>query len=95
VAASGQIASVSVSAELGETVAALRAESTLPIDFTNLPVFFTDTPANIRWITHGQIFEFDNVGGTGESTLDLNVDGESRLTSVGFSWENRPLNLRR
>ncbi len=92
VANSGATASEIVTVRLGDSKETLNAQSSMPLDFD--PFFFTDTPVNLIWLLNDREFLFDNVGGTGQSVLTLDLDYNNHdLNRITFEWQNRPLNL--
>lgn len=78
---------------IGDTFADVQANSSLNMGLDATRVFFTDTPVDVRWRDDERTFQFDDVGGTGEAVLLLNFVDDTRLDSVEFAWQNRPLNL--
>lgn len=96
VAASGPIARDTVRMRLGESVGELRARMpsavTYHADFNEFSP--SDDPMNIEWEVGAQRFAFENVGGTGQSVLNLIFDVERPgLNVIEFAWQNRPLRL--
>jgi len=65
----------------------------MKLDFGLARTFITDTPANLQWRTDGNEFEFKNVGGTGETVVQLDIDEQEQLEVIDFAWQNRPLNV--
>jgi hypothetical protein len=92
VAKSGAVASEAIRFRLGDSKEALNAQSSLPIDFNHF--YFTDTPVDLTWMLGKDEFLFDDVGGTGQSVLVLDLDYHDKLLSrITFNWQNRPLSL--
>lgn len=92
VAKAGATASEVIEFRLGDSKEALNAQSSMSLDFD--PFYFTDTPVNLTWLLNDREFSFNNVGGTGQSVLTLDLDYNDRgLNRVTFEWQNRPLNL--
>ena len=95
VANSGATASETIRFQLGDSNEAVQARSSMPLDFgLTGGFFFTDTPVNLVWLFQGSEFQFENVGGTGQSVLVLSRSAKGDgLGMVTFNWQNRPLNL--
>lgn len=91
VAASGPLAEATYAFELGGDIP--------PELFRRSPMgdnlaFHTDDPVNLKWRSPAGAFLFSNVGGTGQSVLEMNRDWRTRrLSSASFAWQNRPLLL--
>jgi hypothetical protein len=93
VAASGPNSANHIALQLGDSVAELQSTSSLPLkNFDGLATFTSDTPINIDWQIGPQHFVFSDVGGTGDSVLQLDLGIEdNRLDHISFAWQNRPL----
>lgn len=99
VAASGPRAAGYLGLRLGASVRDMEEASSpgarLTQAFGTNRVAHTDEPLHVRWeAATGRQFVFDDVGGTGQAVLLLNLAIEAeRLHSFSFAWQNRPLNL--
>lgn len=99
VAASGPRAAGHLGLRLGASVREMEAASSpgarLAQAFGTNRVAFTDEPLHVRWeAAAGRQFVFDDVGGTGQAVLLLNLAIEAeRLDNFSFAWQNRPLSL--
>jgi len=89
----GADATDTIQFEIGDAFEEVQANSSLSMGLDATRVFFTDTPVDILWRDNERVFQFDDVGGTGEAVLLLNFVDGARLDSAEFAWQNRPLNL--
>jgi hypothetical protein len=104
IARAGVNATETIQVGLGDSLADLRAHSSLDIGTQSAGVFFTDTPVDISWRDGERVYPFDDVGGTGQSILLINFSGSpvfptrsaagrapEGVHSMSFAWQNRPL----